>query len=92
MPHERNRQRDIKIYFLLPYEVWLLAVMRLAGGQGDFGSSVNPIPTMGAIYAHHITVCPPGFENLTESLYSTRFNDSSKHLYSKYHILEPTMP
>ena len=33
-----------------------------------FGSSVNPIPTRGADYAHHITACPPGFENLTASL------------------------
>ena len=34
----------------------------------EFGSSVNPIPTRGADYAHHITACPPGFENLTASL------------------------
>ena len=33
-----------------------------------FGSSVNPIPTRGADYAHHITACPPGFENLAASL------------------------
>ena len=49
------------------------AVMPLAGGQGglahpEFGSSVNPIPTWGADYAHHITACPPGFENLATSL------------------------
>ena len=37
----------------------------------EFGSSVNPITTRGgADYAHHITSCPPGFENLTESLIS----------------------
>ena len=34
----------------------------------DFGISVNPIPTRGVDYAHHITACPPGFENLTASL------------------------
>ena len=34
----------------------------------EFGSSVNPIPTRGADYAHHITACSPGFENLTASL------------------------
>jgi len=34
----------------------------------EFGSSVNPIPTRGADYAHHITDCPPGFENLAASL------------------------
>ena len=49
-------------------------VMPLVGGQGgllahlEFVSSVNPIPTRGARLAHHITDCPPGFENLTASL------------------------
>ena len=28
----------------------------------EFGSSVNPITTKGADYAHHITVSPPGFK------------------------------
>ena len=30
----------------------------------EFGSSVNPIKTKGADYAHHTTACPPKFENL----------------------------
>jgi hypothetical protein len=30
--------------------------------------SGHPIPTRGADYAHNITACPPGFENLTVSL------------------------
>ena len=34
----------------------------------EFGSSVNPITTKGADYAHHITASPPGFENLAVSL------------------------
>ena len=34
----------------------------------EFGNSVNPIPTRGADYAHHITACPPGFEILAASL------------------------
>ena len=34
----------------------------------EFGVSVNPIPTKGAGYAHHITAYPPGFENLVASL------------------------
>ena len=34
----------------------------------EFGSSANPIPTRGADYAHHITACPPAFENLTVSM------------------------
>ena len=29
---------------------------------------VNPTPTKRADYAHRITACPPGFENLTTSL------------------------
>ena len=35
----------------------------------EFGSSVNPIPTRGAEYAHPITASTPGFENITASLY-----------------------
>ena len=43
--------------------------MPLEGGQGpEFGSSVNPITTRGADYAHHITASPPGFENPAASL------------------------
>jgi hypothetical protein len=34
----------------------------------EFGSSVNPITTRGAYYAHHITASPPGFENPAASL------------------------
>ena len=34
----------------------------------EFGSSVNPITTMGADYVHHITASPPGFEIPAESL------------------------
>ena len=33
-----------------------------------FGRSVNPSPTKGTDYAHHITSSPPGFKNLTKSL------------------------
>ena len=36
----------------------------------EFGSSVNPIITRGADFAHRITACPPGFEILAASLYS----------------------
>ena len=49
--------------------------MPLVGGQGgwalahlEFGSSVNPITTRGADYAHHSTTCPPGFLTLGASL------------------------
>ena len=42
---------------------------RWALAHPEFGSSVNPIATRGADYAHHITACPPGFENLTASLH-----------------------
>ena len=34
----------------------------------EFGSSVNPITTRGADFAHHITASPPGFENPAASL------------------------
>ena len=34
----------------------------------EFGSSVNPITTRGADYAHHITASPPGFENPAAAL------------------------
>ena len=34
----------------------------------EFGSSVIPITTRGADYAHHITASPPGFENPAASL------------------------
>ena len=48
--------------------------MLLAGGLGgqahpEFGVSANLIPTRGTDYSHRITACPPGFENLTTSLY-----------------------
>ena len=36
----------------------------------EFGSSVNPITTRGADYAHHITASPPGFENPAAALNS----------------------
>ena len=34
----------------------------------EFQSSINPITTTGADYAHHITASPPGFENPAASL------------------------
>jgi hypothetical protein len=34
----------------------------------EFGSSVNPITTRGADYAHHITASPPGFGNPAAAL------------------------
>ena len=46
-------------------------MMRRAGwalAHLEFGSSVNPITTRGADYAHHITASPPGFENPAAAL------------------------
>ena len=40
---------------------WALALL-------EFGSSVNPITTRGADYAHHIIASPPGFEIPAASL------------------------
>ena len=48
----------------------------------EFGSSVNPITTRGADYAHYITASPPGFEIPAASLISTFLNifkDVLKH-------------
>ena len=39
---------------------------------GNWGFSNNPIPTRGADYAHRITACPPGFENLAATENFTR--------------------
>ena len=53
----------------------LLASAAASGWAGwalahlEFGSSVNPITTRGADYAHHITASPPGFEIPAASLY-----------------------
>ena len=47
------------------------AASRWAGSalvHPEFWVSGNPIPTKGADYAHSITACPLGFENLTASL------------------------
>ena len=54
-----------------------IAVMLLA--HLEFGVSVNPIPARGADYAHRITACPPGFENLTTSLHKTDSISSSSY-------------
>ena len=54
----------------------MMAVMPLVGGalaHPEFGTSVNPITTRGADYAHHITASPPGFENPAASLDGTVF-------------------
>ena len=64
--------------------------MPLAGGQGgslvhtEIGSSVNPIATRGADYAHHITASPPGFENPAASLFSLSkyFTKSAGNFFS----------
>ena len=42
----------------------------LALAHPEFGSSVNPIATRGADYAHHITARPPGFEIPAASLFT----------------------
>ena len=51
------------------------------GGTGPvFGRSVNPIPSKGADYAHHITASTPGFENLTTSLFG---NQEIRKIYQR---------
>ena len=41
---------------------------RWALAHPEFGSSVNPITTRGADYAHPITASPPGYENPVASM------------------------
>ena len=47
----------------------------------EFGSSVNPITTRGADYAHHITASPPGFEIPAASLNAVHFVDFKRNMY-----------
>ena len=62
---EPNSEQALKKYFLSAaasgWAGWALA-------HPEFGSSVNPITTRGADYAHHITASPPGFEIPAASL------------------------
>ena len=48
-----------------------MSVMSLSDGQGtwNLGGQLTLFQQGGQIYAHHITACPPGFENLTASLH-----------------------
>ena len=59
--------KEVKIYYINDaasgWAGWALAHL-------EFGSSVNPIATRAADYAHHITASPPGFENQGASLIS----------------------
>ena len=56
------------IYFHL-HGLVILGSAAASGWAGwEFGSSVNPITTKGADYAHHITTSPPGFENPAAAL------------------------
>jgi hypothetical protein len=47
----------------------------------EFGSSVYPITTRGADYAHHITASPPGFEKPVASLDR---QEHSNHTYPNW--------
>jgi len=62
---------SIRIISIIIHNIYSDAASGWAGwalAHPEFGSSVNPIPARGADYAHHITACPPGFENLAASL------------------------
>ena len=60
-----------------PIELFESCIIRavVSGGAGgtlappEFRRTVNPIPTKGADYAHHITGSTPGFGNLTTALH-----------------------
>ena len=48
-------------------------MISLAGGHGgNLGFQLTIFPQGGADYAHHITACPPGFENRTANLISNK--------------------
>ena len=55
-----------------------MTVMPLAGGLGVHLTLFQP---RGADYAHHITDYPPGFENLTASLYDHRITTCSPRIF-----------
>ena len=55
----------------------------------EFGSSVNPITTRGADYAHHITASPPEFEIQAASL---SMDVNCKKINLKYVGLPPQGP
>ena len=50
------------------YFTLLFIYTRTSLSAAEFWSSVNPITTRGADFAHHITASPPGFENPAASL------------------------
>ena len=54
-----------------------------AKAHPEFGSSINPITTRAADYAHHITASPPGFEIPAASLNMMGQDD----LYYTPHLL-----
>ena len=58
----------IAVVRLLLYSDAASGWARWALAHPEFGSSVNPITTRGADYAHHITSRTPGFENPAASL------------------------
>ena len=61
--------------------VWALA-------HPEFGSSVNPITTKGADYAHHITASTPGFENPAAYLQLTRTKVSLFRVFSVHDLIQ----
>ena len=63
----------ISFELMHPYSAAASGWAGWALAHSEFGSSVNPITTRGADYAHHITASPPGFENPAASL---RLGDS----------------
>ena len=66
-------ESDIKFCHLIP-KMTLNVSDAASGWAGwalahpEFGTSVNPITTRWADYAHHITASPPGFEIPAASL------------------------
>ena len=79
IPHKSRLNKnmtDKQVKYLYKYILCSDAVSGWPGwalAQPEFRSSVNPITTRGADYAHHINASPPGFENPAASLHSFQF-------------------
>jgi len=70
-PAESKLFQLVCVGFYIPLSAAASGRAGWALAHPEFGSSVNPITTRGADYAHHITASPPGFENPTASLPGT---------------------
>jgi len=67
-PAESKLFQLVCVGFYIPLSAAASGRAGWALAHPEFGSSVNPITTRGADYAHHITASPPRFEIPAASL------------------------